>query len=318
MILWRYGSKDESQLNNDIDNDNLVWTMGPDEDLPTLIKQKDHLNVLRYIRAHQLRESELVLAHGKALLGPKLSRRLSDESARLSVLEQICLAAMDTKQTSVAEICLAELAKAIGKEPVRFRLLLARCLEGSGDFEKATLIYDDILKDNPSNLMALKRKYCMATTDQESVERLTAYLQQNLADTAAWYEMATLRLSIGDYKAAAYALEEVVLGTPLDDKVHCQLAEVYATLGGVENLQNARKHMAQALELEPSNQRAMFGLVSVAKAYLAEISQQGKKKPVDEHDVEVAKELVKYGADKLLKSYKGTKLYAAVQQVLEE
>lgn len=293
--------------------------MGPDEDLPTLVGRKDHLNVLRYIRAHQLREPDLVIEHGKALLGPNLTGGLSsDEAARLAVLEQICYASVDVQEHSTAEICLSQIRKAVGKDPVRFRMILARCLEAAGDNDGASLIYDDILKENPSNLMALKRKYCMAPTEKESIETLNAYLQQSPCDTAAWYEMAKLRMSIGDYKSAVFALEEVVLGCPLDSPIHCQLAEAYATLGGVANLQLARKHMAQALELDDTNKRAMFGLVSVAKAYLDEVSKQGKKKAVDEHDVEVAKELFKFGADKLAKAYKGTKMYAAVQQVVKQ
>ena len=43
--------------------------MDPNEDLPSLIQNKDNLGVLRYIRAHALREPKLVVSHGQALLG---------------------------------------------------------------------------------------------------------------------------------------------------------------------------------------------------------------------------------------------------------
>jgi hypothetical protein len=84
----------------------------------------------------------------------------------------------------------------------------------------------------------------------------------------------------------------------------------------MENLQLARKHLAQSLELDDSNRRAMFSLVSATSDYLEESSKS--KKNLDDHDVEVAKELVKYGAEKAIKTYKGTKMFPAVQRVMND
>lgn len=295
--------------------------MGPNEDLETLIDRKDHLGVLRYIRAHELREPVLVISHGQSLLGDELSKGLDDESARLAVLEQVCLASLDVSNHDLAEVCLAGLKNKIGKDSSRFRRLLARCLEASGDYEGAGLIYDQLLKDNPANLMALQRKYCIARAQkkepEEVVEALNEYLGQQLSDVSGWYEMANLRMSLADFKGAAYALEQVVLGSPLDSDVHRQLAEVYATIGGLQNLTLARKHMAQALELDGSNIRAQFGIVSVANQYL-EVAAQGSKKDLDEHELLVGKELVKYGSSEVLKSYKGTKMFATVKRVMDD
>ena len=290
----------------------------PDDDLPTLLKRKDHLNVLRYIRAHQLRHPEIVLVHGKALLGPDFSRKMSDETAQLAALEQIALASLDLQQHDDAMKCLDRLKLSIGHESVRFRLLLGRGLEASGDVDGAHKMYDDILASNPANLTVLKRKYCLAEDHVERIAALNLYLQQNMADSAGWFEMANLRMQMGDFGGASFALEEVILGCPIDAPIHIQLAEVYATIGGLENLTLARKHMAQALELDASNKRAMFGLLMVSNAFLDAAANATKKQAIDEHSVDVAKELVKYGADKLLKQYKGTKMYGAVQTVVAQ
>lgn len=288
-------------------------TSGPDEDLLTLVSRKDHVNILRFVRAHQLRDPDLVIAHAIALLGDDLQKTLSDESIRLSVLEQACLAALDTQNHTLAEKCLSRLRDAVGKEAIRFRMLLARCLESAGDKEGSKIIYDDLLKVNPGNLMVLKRLYCLSSTEKEAVDSLNNFIQQNTADPSGWYEMVKLRLNMGDFKGASYALEEVVLGCPLDSKVHCQLGEVYATLGGIENLLLARKHLAQSLELDNDNRRALFSLVSTATDYLQ--ASQGKK-DFDEHEADVAKELVKYGAEKVIKCYKGSPMYQAVQSAM--
>jgi len=294
--------------------------MDTDADLPTLQRDKDHLNVLRYVRVHQLREPELVVKHGKALLGQDLSRKISDELARLAALGQICLAALDAQDPDTASICLDRLREAgISKESARFRSLLARCLEAAEDYEGANIIYEDLLRENPTNLVALKRQYCLLKAqvgkEAEAMAALNRYLQQNYADTAAWYELASFRMEMGDYKGAAFALEEIVLTVPLDAKIHCQLAECYATIGGLENFMQARKHMAQALELDPTNRRAQLGLVTCANAYL---QQAEGAKNADEHEVEVSKELVKYGAEQVLKSYKGTEMFAAVKSLMGE
>jgi predicted Zn-dependent protease len=295
--------------------------MGPNEDLETLTGRNDHLGVLRFIRAHELREPKLVISHGQSLLGLKLAKGLDDESARLAVLEQVCLASLDMHDHDLAEICLDGLSDKIGKESSRFRRLWARYIEASGDYEGAGKIYDEILKDNPANLVALQRKYCIARAQKKEPEEVVAalneYLGQQMSDVSGWYEMAKLRMSLADFKGAAYALEQVILGSPLDSDIHMQLAEVYATLGGLENLILARKHMAQALELDGSNMRAQFGLVSVANQYLEESAQAGKK-DVDQHELLVAKELVKYGSSEVLKNYKGTKMFATVKGVMDD
>jgi tetratricopeptide (TPR) repeat protein len=296
--------------------------METDFSLPTLIQRKEHLNVLRYLRVHQIREPELVMEHGKALLGQDLNRKISDEVARLAALEQMCLAAVDKQDHETAQVCLTKLRDSgVSKDASRFRLLLARCLEAAGDDEAAVLVYEGLLKDNPANAMALKRKYCMLKAQvgkqMLAMEALNEYLKQNYSDSAAWYELAKLRMEMGDYKGAAFGLEEVLLGAPADAKLHCELAECYATIGGLENLGLARKHMAQALELDSSLRRAQFGLVSVANAYLEEMENAGKKN-LDEFEVEVAKELVKYGAEQVLKSYKGKDMFTAVKALMSE
>ena len=61
-----------------------------------------------------------------------------------------------------------------------------------------------------------------------------------------------------------------------------------------------------------------MGLVSVSNAYLEDAATAIKKQVVDEHSVSVAKGLVKFGADKLSKGYKGTKMYPTVQTLLSK
>lgn len=316
--------------------------IGPGDDLEKLSKNKDHLGVLRYIRAHELRKPSTVIAHGQALLGDELKKGLGDTAVRAAALEQICLAAIDTNCPALAERCLDELKLISTASPAtnennnsevgslvedsgRYRRLLGRFLEAAGDYDGALLLYEKMLKGNPSNYVALQRKYCVLRAQKEPMEVVLnaadEFLGQQLSDVSGWYEMSQLRLSIADFKGAAYALEQVVLGSPLDADLHRELAEVYATIGGLENTTCARKHMAQALELEPTNIRAQFGLVSVANQYIDELSSasNSKRKQLDEHERKVAIELVRYGAGEVLKSYRGCpKMLPTVKRLMDD
>ena len=330
-----------------------------DADLKTLIQQGDHLQVLRFLRVHQLRKPSVTLEHAQALLGPDLDQTNNtriDALSRLAILEQVCLAAVDNQQPDLANLALLRLKElspessataapgtksSTMKDSARFRCLLGRCLEATEDYEGAKRLYNDLLKENPANLMALKRLYCVLRAQQQQqqskeettdsspsitsemvMEALNNYLQQNYSDIAGWYELAHYRLdALGDYKGAAYALEEVLLSVPSDTKIHVELAECYATVGGTDNLLLARKHFAQALELNSTSKRAQFGLIASANAYLCEMEASNKKTKEDvqaEHEMAVAHELIKYGAEQVLKSYKGSKLYPAVQALMKE
>eukprot|EP00957_Ditylum_brightwellii_P095840 7302105-Ditylum_brightwellii.AAC.1 len=183
--------------------------MGPEEDLPTLLSRKDHLGVLHYLRSHQLRKPELVIEHAFSLFGgPELSKAKPksssfllpssgiDEAECLAALEQLCLAAIDVQDHKLADRCLNIIRESVSKESTRFRRLLALCLESAGDMEGAENIYDSLLKENPSNGFALKRKYCILRSQPgKEVEASTAlndYIERNMGDTSAWNEMATL------------------------------------------------------------------------------------------------------------------------------
>mmetsp|Transcript_8213 Transcript_8213/g.17121 ORF Transcript_8213/g.17121 Transcript_8213/m.17121 type:complete len:319 (-) Transcript_8213:33-989(-) len=310
-------------------------------DLPTLIRTQDHLNVLRYIRVFELRESELVVKHGKAWLGDDLSKSGGVNTiVRQTALEQIAFAALDTQQPKLAETSLDRLkASGVPPDSIRFRRLLARCLEASGDKNGATLIYDDLTQDTetPANLSALKRLYALekAQPANEPTAQgvLVKYLQKHPTDSAAWYELAQARKALGDFNAAAYCLEECMLSSPLEATLHVELAECWMTyaMGGASNknkmdsplplLLQARQHMAQALELDGSSTRAAWGLLQCSNLYLLESGsgeEDEAKAAADPFQDEVAQALVEHAAAILTKNYQGTPMEAPVKRLVKE
>jgi len=314
--------------------------MGPEEDLDTLIRTSDHLGVLRYIRAHKLREPQLVIRHGQLWLGKDLVRGADhsnnvlldilphvggvDESERLGALEQICVAALDAQDHSLALKALARIAKVAGSS-IRYRRLEGLVLESKQDADGALEFYNEMITENPSNYYAIKRKYSILRAtmkDLEARELLNQYLEKNGCDLGAWMEMANSCLEVGDYSGAAFCFEELILSSPLDSNLHCVLAECYISAGGKDNLKLARKHMAQSLELNPANRRAMFGLISAAESYLeTQLSLKSKmsaeSRALEEDDMEVARELIRFGADELVKVYKGSSMRPIVATLVQ-
>ena len=211
----------------------------------------------------------------------------------------------------------------VTKESARYRKLLALCLEAAGNYESAGAVYDILLQDNPSNAHAAKRKYCILAAqpgkETETMKALDEYLSKHPGDLAAWNQMAEVCLSVSDFKGAAYCYEELVLGCPLDTNIHTKLGEAYCTAGGLENAKLARKHLAQAVQLDPNNLRAWYGLVAAAEGYLEEVEKMPKnKREGEDQGVEVAKELIKFGGEKLIGIYKGTKMAQVINAVLKE
>ena len=310
-------------------------------DLPKLIKAKDHLNVLRYIRVFELRQPQLVVEHGQAWLGKDFAKSGGvNMIIRNTCLEQIALAALDIKQEKLAEQCLDQLkaSGAVDKDSVRFRRLLARCLEASGDQKGAELIYQDILQATPANASASKRLYALQKAQVgdaayiQGQDILCKYLEEHPSDAAAWWELADCRKYLGDFSGAAYCLEECLLAsTPLEPELHIALAECWATAAAHPKKQehplqmylSARQHMAQALELDSTNTRAAWGLLQCSNLYLQFteiVAKESSKKaePVDPFQDQVAEALMEHAIGLLKDAYKGTPMEKAVGKLVQE
>lgn len=237
-------------------------------------------------------------------------------------MEQIVIAALFEKKHELASDVLTDIQKTAGANSLRYRKLLALCLEASEKYDDALGIYNDMLSENPSNVYALKRKYVILRSQLQDLEArkcLNDYLEQNGSDATAWVEMAKTCMEQGDYKGAAYCYEEVVLFSPMDANLHCTLGELYVTIGGDSNDDDkrnyvlARKHFAQCLEFDKGHVRAMFGLVSATECYLECVEKDAshdnnkkkttKKEEEDVDDVEFVKDLRAHGVQQLYKSY---------------
>ncbi|CAH8864931.1 unnamed protein product [Trichobilharzia szidati] len=229
------------------------------------ISKQRALDELRVIRESGLRENEKVVDLWKMSLRDCINK-LGYE--KYTILEQVFIAALDVGDEDLACECLDHLLAKF-RNSSRVNRLFGMYLESKGNFEDAQTIYAKLIKDDPTNTLARKRMITILKAQQripEAINELREYLKIFMSDFEAWNELADLYLSEGDYKHAAFCLEEMILSNP-SNHLYCQrYAEIKYTEGGTENLELARAYYTQACLLCPNNLRSLYGLLLTCSA----------------------------------------------------
>ncbi|KAF1318607.1 Inactive purple acid phosphatase 29, partial [Globisporangium splendens] len=203
------------------------------------------MELLQYVRKEKLRVPRVVAKFGKLLVQNHSWRLGSDIWA---IYEQVFVAALDLHDDELAD-------------------------EQRGEYAKAEEIYDEVLKGNPANALMSKRKIAILKAQKKTQDMIVAlndYLRNFQTDQAAWLELAETYLSIGAYRYGAFCYEELILLNPMDAIFHSRLADIYSTIGGLDNLRVARKHYSHSLEINKhKNVRGFIGLLACTKAIAA-------------------------------------------------
>ncbi|CDP08539.1 unnamed protein product [Coffea canephora] len=214
------------------------------------------------VRKLKLRRSDKVLKFGLSILNdPKKRSALGPEEWTL--YEEVAVAAMDCQCPDVAK----EFTKVLQKKfpgSKRVGRLEAMLLEAKGSWAEAEKAYMSLLEDNPLDQIVHKRRAAMAKAQGNiplAIESLNKYLEIFMADQDAWRELAEIYVSLQMYKQAAFCYEELILSQPTIPLFHLSYADVLYTLGGLENLQTAKKYYASTIDLTGGkNTRALFGI----------------------------------------------------------
>jgi hypothetical protein len=296
-------------------------------------------SLLQYIRANKLRSPHLTYT----LSLPYLLQKPSTSELYLSTVENLCIASLDINDVGTASECIAILAK-LFPDSARVTRLKGLAHERSAEWGLATEVYNGMLNANDGCVYAHKRLYCVARQGggdasdaiHHNVKQLLQVISMNQSDVTSWYELSDLYLSNSDYVGASYALEEIILFTPLSPSIHCKLAECYYTIGmsgsgsgsGGENrneqnrnehyLTMARRHFSEGLNLKKGYTRAAIGLLLCSKACyqlpggsgginkscVGEKQKEGRNDDVDEKDV--CRALFDYGCNVVRENVEGS------------
>ncbi|RDY08038.1 ER membrane protein complex subunit 2 [Mucuna pruriens] len=251
------------------------------------------------VRKLKVRRSEKVLKHGFSILNdPKQRSTLGSDEWTL--YEQVAVAAMDCQYLDVAKDCTKVLRKRF-PDSKRVGRLEAMLLEAKGSWELAEKAYTSLLEDNPLDQTIHKRRVAMAKAQGNisvAIECLNKYLETFMADHDAWRELAEIYVSLQMYKQAAFCYEELILSQPTVPLYHLAYADVLYTLGGLENLQTAKKYYASTIDLTGGkNTRALFGICLCTSA----ITQLTKGKSKEDKE---GSQLQSLAAKVLEKDYK--------------
>ena len=100
----------------------------------------------------------------------------------------------------------------------------------------------------------------------DTISALNAYLTNFSSDENAWGELASVYIQLGEIKQACFCYEELILISPLNSVYLMRYAELLYTLGGLDNIRNARACYAQAVENAGDSLRALYGMVTCCTA----------------------------------------------------
>lgn len=251
------------------------------------------------VKKLKVRRPDKVLRHGLSILNdPKKRSALGPDVWTL--YEQVSIAAMDCQCLDVAKDCIKVLQKQF-PESKRVGRLEGILLEAKGLWAEAEKAYSSLLEDNPLDPVLHKRRVAIAKAQGNfpmAIEWLNKYLETFMADHDAWRELAEIYLSLQMYKQATFCYEELILSQPTVPLYHLAYADVLYTLGGIENIQLAKKYYASTIDLTGGkNTKALFGICLCSSA-IAQLTK-GRNKEDKE-----SPELQSLAAAALEKDYK--------------
>ncbi|ORY06442.1 TPR-like protein [Basidiobolus meristosporus CBS 931.73] len=215
-----------------------------------------------YARLHDLnltgeRRPDVVVELGEKILFGGYARQLGDEV--WGVYEQVLIAALDEGRFDLAKACLDKLQARFSKSH-RVQRLQGMSLEAEGKLDEAYNLYSDILTEDPTNIMAVKRQIAIQKargSTIEAIQSLSKYLDIHFNDIEAWLELCELYLDQFMYQQAAFCLEEVILLQPLNHLFHLKYAEVLFTM---DNVAMALKEFCHVIELCTDHTRGLYGI----------------------------------------------------------
>ncbi|XP_065852984.1 uncharacterized protein [Euphorbia lathyris] len=267
-------------------------TKAEDTQLNRLESQVEHggggtWEYLCLVRKLKVRRSDKVLKHGLSILNnPKKRSSLGPEEWTL--YEQVAVAAMDCQSLGVAKDCINVLQKRF-PESKRVGRLEGMLLEAKGSWAEAEKAYSSLLEDNALDQVIHKRRVAVVKAQgnlSAAVDLINKYLEIFMADSDAWRELAEIYVSLQMYKQAAFCYEELILSQPTVPLFHLAYADVLYTLGGLENLQAAKKYYSSTIDLTGGkNTRALFGICLCTSA-ITQITKGRNKEDKDSPDLQ--------------------------------
>lgn len=231
------------------------------------------IELLQFMRIHRMRQPELALVHGGALLTK--FRNKMEKGELWTVMEQVFLAACDAGHNEWRDYCLQQLVKKWPKS-IRVERLKGIYQESVEDYAEAKNIYTNIINEKPEDTITRKRLIAMEKQHgklDSAIEACNSYLEVFSTDADVWHELAELYIEACSLSRAVYCFEELVLSNPRSMYHILTYAELLYSTGDYEL---SRKYFCLAAYLDGACLRALWGLCAVNMA-LAEKDKSSEK-----------------------------------------
>eukprot|EP00088_Acartia_fossae_P057315 TRINITY_DN6687_c0_g1_i11.p1 TRINITY_DN6687_c0_g1~~TRINITY_DN6687_c0_g1_i11.p1 ORF type:complete len:290 (-),score=48.88 TRINITY_DN6687_c0_g1_i11:379-1248(-) len=218
-------------------------------------------DILKTWREDNSRKSDEIIEHWEDTIREEIDD-LGEE--KWMILEQVCVAGFDTYRPDVVEDTLYLLIQQFTPSSLRVKRLIAMRYEMREEWGEALEVLDQILEEDEANSSARKRKiaiYKAQGDTSKAASELTKYLRVFQSDQEAWQELCDIYIQEQEYNKACFCCEELLLHNPHNHLYHQRLGEIRYTMGGTDNLENAKQYFSQAVKMAPSNMRALYGLL---------------------------------------------------------
>ncbi|WVO17432.1 hypothetical protein L204_105124 [Cryptococcus depauperatus] len=160
--------------------------------------------------------------------------------------EQLAIAALDMGRIKLASDQIETLHAKFPNSP-RVRILDGLRLEADEDVERAKAVYEDLLKEDETNVTAHQRLISLSLPSSSAIPLLLSYLDTFYSDPAAWSVLADLYCEKGLYSQALTVLGHIAIISNWDDGVIRRSGEVAYTMG---DYQLALKYFLRAAEMQ--------------------------------------------------------------------
>jgi tetratricopeptide (TPR) repeat protein len=245
-----------------------------------IVAECDVPREFKKLRENNIRDSEVVVRLAQPIIFTK-AHIFGDDI--YNVYEQVLVAALDLGKFELVDSCM-DILDSRFPDSMRVQKLKGMRLEAACQFDDAITHYNSLLELDPTNATCRKRlvviKRCIGDVTGAKKE-LCDHVQNFQADHEAWHELADLYIEDGEFNKALFCLEELIVANAYNHLYYVKYAEVRYSLGGLENIEMARKYFAMAVKLSDfKNTRALVGMVMSAH-YLAINPKSSSKQKKD-------------------------------------
>jgi tetratricopeptide (TPR) repeat protein len=274
---------------------------------------------LRKYRDENYRSHDEVIDLWTEVLSKRNLSSLGDE--KWLILEQVCKSALHCSKQSLARQCLEQLEKQFKTTSRRVTTLNAMYYESIEEFERADAIYSTLLEDNETDAIVRKRQISLLKEQnqmREAISELNTYLSLYQvstykkkfyliflfkADQEAWSELCDLYLFEHDYTKASFCAEELLLINPHNHLNHERYASIRYSQGDFDK---ARTYYFSTLKLNPSNIRALYGIILTTTNLSTKISSANPKAQNSNDGNQLFIEQIQWAREQILQKYRET------------